>query len=238
MSQDSFRVLAFHSSEAQGAEGDHVLFAATALAFFRDRAAREGFTLDVTADWNDLDAAKLAPYRVVMWVNHFPRTAAQREGFEKYMEGGGGWLGLHIAGYNDKDTKWPWFLRFYGDAVFCTNNWPIKPAKLVVDDRDHPVTRRLPASFVSPANEWYLWKPSPRLNKDVKVLVTLDPSNYPLGTKDILTEGDLPVVWTNTRYRMLYMNMGHGRDIFTSKDQNRLIGDGLLWLGRGGSPAP
>ena len=29
-----------------------------------------------------------------------------------------------ISGYNDKDTKWPWFLRFYGDAVFYTNNWP------------------------------------------------------------------------------------------------------------------
>jgi type 1 glutamine amidotransferase len=230
--QDSFSVLAFHSSEAQGAEGDHVLFTETALAFFRDLAAREGFTFDVTTDWNDLNAAKLAGYHVVMWLNHFPTTENQRAGFQEYMEGGGGWLGFHIAGYNDKDTKWPWFLQFYGDAVFYTNNWPIYPAKLVVDDRDHVVTRHLPASFVSPANEWYLWKPSPRLNPNVKVLVTLDPSNYPLGTKDILTEGDLPAVWTNTRYRMLYLNMGHGRDIFTSGDQNHLIGDGLLWLGR------
>ena len=78
--------------------------------------------------------------------------------------------------------------------------------------RTHPVTKGLPATYDAPANEWYLWKPSPRLNKDVHVFVTLDPSNYPIGEKDIITEGDLPVVWTNTKYRMLYINMGHGPD--------------------------
>jgi uncharacterized protein len=74
----------------------------------------------------------------------------------------------------------------------------------------HYPTTGLPASYESRANEWYLWKPSPRLNQDVCVLLTLAPSNYPLGKKDIIMEGDLPVVWTNTKYRMLYINMGHG----------------------------
>ena len=214
-----------------------MLFAETALEFLGKLAAREGFVLDASNDWNALSDPAVADYRVVVWLNHFPTAETQRAGFRKYMEDGGGWLGFHVAGYNDKDTKWPWFLGFYGDAVFHSNNWPIAPARLAVEPQDHSVTRNLPASFVSPANEWYRWKPSPRLNGSVKVLVTLDPSNYPLGTKDILTEGDLPVVWTNTRYRMLYMNMGHGRDIFTSEDQNRLIANGLLWLARGGGPS-
>jgi type 1 glutamine amidotransferase len=65
----------------------------------------------------------------------------------------------------------------------------------------------------------------------VKVLVTLDPSNYPLGFKDTLVGGDIPVVWTNTKYRMIYMNMGHGDKIFTNPQQNRLFEDALLWLG-------
>ena len=85
----------------------------------------------------------------------------------------------------------------------------------MVNDPNHPVTKGLPPSFESPANEWYVWKPSPRLNKDVRILVTLDPSNYPLGLKDVLTGGDLPVVWTNTKYKMIYMNVGHGDKIFT-----------------------
>jgi type 1 glutamine amidotransferase len=95
----------------------------------------------------------------------------------------------------------------------------------------HPIARHIPEHLLSPPNEWYIWKPSPRLNKDVKVLLTLSTSNYPLGLKDVITGGDLPVVWTNTRYRMLYMNMGHGDRIFTSDLQNRLLEDALLWIG-------
>ncbi|HET8925353.1 MAG TPA: ThuA domain-containing protein [Candidatus Acidoferrum sp.] len=101
----------------------------------------------------------------------------------------------------------------------------------MVDDCSHAVTKQLPASFAAPANEWYLWKPSPRLNKNVHVLLTLDPSNYPIGVKDIITGGDLPVVWTNTKYRMIYMNMGHGDKIFTDATQNLLIAQSLLWVG-------
>jgi len=102
---------------------------------------------------------------------------------------------------------------------------------LVVDDSAHPISKGLPAQFTAPANEWYSWKPSPRLNKAVKVLLTLDPANYPLGLKDALTAGDLPVVWTNTHYRMLYMNMGHGDKIFTDPTQNHLFENAVLWLG-------
>lgn len=127
------------------------------------------------------------------------------------MTQGGGWIGFHVAAYNDRDTNWPWFVEFLGGGgVFYGNNWPPLPALLTVDDKRHPIAKRIPEHFLSPANEWYIWKPSPRLNKDVKVLLALSPSKYPLGLKDVVTSGDLPVVWTNTRYRMLYMNMGHG----------------------------
>ena len=94
----------------------------------------------------------------------------------------------------------------------------------------------IPGQFDSPANEWYVWKPDPRVNKNVRILATLDPSDYPIGFKDILTSGDLPVVWTNTKYRMLYMNMGHADKIFTSPIQNRLIDNAVTWLGTGATP--
>ncbi len=102
---------------------------------------------------------------------------------------------------------------------------------MIVDDRSHPVTKDLPPRYVAPINEWYGWRPNPRLNKDVKVLVTLDTANYPLGKKDILRSGDIPVIWTNTRYKMLYMNMGHGDKIFTSDLQNTIFRNAILWLG-------
>ncbi|PWT77354.1 MAG: ThuA domain-containing protein [Bacteroidetes bacterium] len=224
-----FKVLAFYATTV---EKDHVDFAGDALHFFAHLASKDRFTIDSTVEWDKLNEETLKNYQLVIWVNEFPHTEAQRRAFEHYMEHGGAWLGFHVAGYNDKDTNWPWLVDFLGGAVFYTNSWPPLAARLVVDDRNHPVTRRLPARFISPINEWYLWKPSPRLNKNVKVLVTLDSANYPLGKKDIIKNGDLPVVWTNTQFKMVYMNMGHGDQVLTDSFQNNMIEDAILWLGR------
>src|SRR5437016_3157700 len=78
-----------------------------------------------------------------------------------------------VSAYNDEHTHWPWFVQFLGGAVFFGNEWPPLRARLIVDDRAHPVTKHLAATLSSPDNEWYIWKPSPRLNKDVQVLLTL-----------------------------------------------------------------
>jgi type 1 glutamine amidotransferase len=118
-----------------------------------------------------------------------------------------------------------------GGAAFYGNNWPPLPALLDVDAPSDPVAKGLAKTVNSPSNEWYIWKPSPRANPDVKVLLTLDPKNYPIGLKDTITAGDLPVVWTNTKFHMIYMNMGHGDKIFDGAEQNRLFENALLWLG-------
>jgi type 1 glutamine amidotransferase len=89
----------------------------------------------------------------------------------------------------------------------------------------------LPATFLSPANEWYSWNPDPRKEPNIKVLMTLAPSNYPIGFKDTLAGGDIPVTWTNTKYKMLYTNVGHGDKIFTNPQQNLFFENALLWLG-------
>jgi len=33
-------------------------------------------------------------------------------------------VGFHVAGYNDKDSNWPWFVDFLGGGVFHSNSWP------------------------------------------------------------------------------------------------------------------
>jgi uncharacterized protein len=232
--QSRFKVLAFYSTNT---EPDHVHFAQDALKFFSDRAASENFTFEATTRWEYLNDDRLKAYQLVIWLNESPTKAEQRSAFERYMQSGGAWLGFHAAGYNDKDTNWPWFVDLLGGAVFHINSWPPLPAHLVIDDPGHPVTAGLPGDFESPANEWYVWKPSPRLNRDVRVLVSFDAANYPMGFKDVVTSGDLPVVWTNTKYKMLYMNMGHGDKIFDSPVQNKLIDNALNWLGTGAKQA-
>ncbi len=223
-----FKVLALYTTTV---ESDHVDFAKDAIRFYRKMAAKDDFVFDTTTNWKNLNDEGLKKYQVVIWLNDFPQNETQRQAFEHYMKNGGAWLGFHVAGYNDQYTKWPWFVDFFGGAVFYNNNWPPLPARLIVDDNHHPATRHLPSAYISTLNEWYGWKPSPRENKDIKVLITLDPSNYPLGKKDIIRNGDIPVVWTNTRYNMLYMNMGHGDQIFNSATQNQLFEDAVIWLG-------
>jgi type 1 glutamine amidotransferase len=224
----AFKALAFYTTTV---ESDHVDFAKQAIRYYSRLAAAKHFVFDTTTNWSNLNADCLKNYQVVLWLNDFPQNETQRTVFQNYMDHGGAWLGFHVAAYNDKYTRWPWFVRFLGGAVFYNNNWPPLPAKLLVEDTLHPVTLHMPSHFTAPINEWYGWSPDPRLSKDVKVLATLDPVNYPLGKKDVIRSGDIPVVWTNTRYRMLYVNMGHGDMIFTSDTQNQLFQNAILWLG-------
>lgn len=222
-----FRVLAFYSKNV---EQDHVDFAMQAIPFFQAMGQRDHFDFEATSNWNDMNPAKLKHYQVILWLDDFPSTPPQRAAFEDYMEHGGAWLGFHIAGFMDNRKTWPWFYDFLG-TLFYGNSWPPLPAELTVDDPSHPVVKGLPTAFLSPANEWYSWYPDPRNNPNIKVLMTLAPSNYPIGFKDTLSGGDTPVTWTNTKYKMIYTNMGHGNKILTSPVQNRFFENALLWLG-------
>ena len=225
--QKSFHVLAFYSTHV---EQDHVDFAMQAIRFFQAMAERDRFEFKATSNWDDLNPAVLRNYQVVLWLNEFPSTAAQRKAFEDFMEHGGAWMGFHVAGWMESRATWPWFADFLG-TMFSGNSWPPLPATLIVDDPKHPATRGSPSSFVSPDNEWYSWEPSPRSNPNIKVLMTLAPSNFPLGFKDTLGGGDIPVTWTNTKFNMIYTNMGHGSKILDSPTQNQFFENALLWLG-------
>jgi len=222
-----FKTLIYYSEKVEKA---HVEFAEQGVEFFRQLNYGDGFTLDVTTDLSAYTYEKLAEYDVVVMLNAAPSEPSQRDIFQKYMENGGGWVGFHAAAYNDKSTGWQWFVDFLGGAVFHCNNWPPQPVKLLIDNNSHTVTKNLPPTFIAPASEWYQWKPSPRENNDVEVLVSLSPDNYPLGIKDVVNFGDFPVVWTNRKYRMIYLNMGHGDDEFTDATQKLLFINAFRWV--------
>ena len=84
-----------------------------------------------------------------------------------------------------------------------------------------------------PASEFYQFSPSPRANADIEVLVSISPRMYPFGIKDIINYGDFPIVWTNRRYRMVYLNMGHGDEAFIDATQNLLFTNAFRWVSLG-----
>lgn len=221
-----FKALLLYTEHAEKA---HVEFSHQTIDFFKDLTVGRGWILDVATSLAGFTPDSLAGYNTIISVNTAPGRN-ERALFEEYMENGGGWIGFHAAGYNDRHTDWPWFDQFFGAGTFKCNNWPPQSALLEVDDMDHPVTKNLPKEFVAPASEWYQWEKDLRTNPDIKVLLSLSPKNYPLGLKDIVYGGDWPVVWTNTRYRMIYLNMGHGSTEYIDGTQNLLFVNALRWI--------
>lgn len=222
-----FRALIHYEPQAEEA---HVQFDKQAIEFFQKLTYGEGWIMDITTSLADYTYEKLKKYSILISLNAAPSGKVQREAFERYMENGGGWIGFHASAYNDRNTKWPWLNKFLGCGTFYCNNWPPQPALVVCDKHDHPITQSLPQSFVVPASEFYQWQPSPRKNPDVQILVSISPKMYPFGLKDVVKFGDFPIVWTNTKYRMVYLNMGHGDESFINATQNLLFVNALRWV--------
>jgi hypothetical protein len=251
--QPDFRVIAFFTAKQDQA---HISFVHEAERWFPAMADKYGFRFDTTSNWGNMRPDFLAGYDVVIFLDTRPEDPAQRAAFQSYMERGGGWMGFHFAGFalspSAYPANWPWYHDvFLGSGSYVSNTWRPTSATLRVEDRAHPATRHLPETFRSAPNEWYRWSNDLRSNPDIDILLSIDSTSFPLGTgpkpHEIWHSGDYPVVWTNRRYRMLYLNMGHN-DIdyehkFGASDstlsytlvnsvQDQLIIDGFLWLGR------
>jgi hypothetical protein len=246
----SFKVIAFYTAKNDLA---HISFVHEANNWFPAMGKKYHFTYDSTNNWNNLNADFLSHYQVVLFLDTRPEDTAQRAAFEKYMKGGGAWMGFHFSAFalnnSDYPQNWDWYHeQFLGSGEYVSNTWRPTSAILRVEDRDHSATKRLPVTFSAAPNEWYRWKNDLRKNPSIRILLSVDSTSFPLGTgpkpHEIWHSGYYPVVWTNTKYRMVYVNMGHNdmdyegktnrqlSSSFSSKEQNTLLINSLLWLGR------
>ena len=248
-SAPKFKVIAFYTGTNDLA---HVSFVREANRWFPEVARKHHFSFESTTDWSNLNAEFLARYQVVLFLDTRPEEPAQREAFKRYMDNGGAWMGFHFAGFALTPSRypqnWDWYhTDFLGAGSYVSNTWRPTSAVLRVEAPGHPITKGLSATVTSAPSEWYRWEKDLRTNPDIQILLSIDPSSFPLGTgpkpHEIWHSGYYPVVWTNKRYRMIYMNMGHNdidyenktnRELsstFASAAQNDLITNALLWLG-------
>lgn len=244
-----FNVISFYTAKNDQA---HISFVHESNRWFSEMAQKYHFSYDSTNDWTQLNAEFLSKYQIVLFLDTRPEETAQREAFQKYMDNGGAWIGFHFAAFALNNSKfnqdWDWYHNdFLGSGQYKSNTWRPTSAILKVEDPKHPATKKLPETFKSSPNEWYRWENDLRENPNIKILLSIDSTSFPLGTgpkaHEIWHSGYYPVVWTNKNYRMLYINMGHN-DIdyehktnkelsfqFANKIQNKLIINTLLWLG-------
>jgi len=246
----TFNVIAFYTGKSDQA---HISFVREANRWFPEAASNAGFIYRSTTNWAELNDQELEKFQVVLFLDTRPEDPKQRDAFKPYMEKGGAWMGFHFAGFaltpSAVPQNWDWYHNdFLGAGSYVGNTWRPTSAVLRVDNATHPALRHMPSTFKSAPNEWYKWSNDLRTNANIQVLLSIDPASFPLGTgpkaHEIWHSGYYPVAWTNKRYRMIYINMGHN-DIdyehktnkelsftFENETQNRLILDSLLWLGR------
>ena len=244
-----FNVIAFYTERDDLA---HISFVHEANKWFPKMATQHNFVYDSTNDWSKLNTEFLTQYQVVLFLDTRPDVPEQREAFKKYMDNGGAWMGFHFAGFaltpSEFPQNWDWYHNeFIGAGQYVSNTWRPTSAILRVEDSNHPAMKDLPTTFKSSPNEWYRWEKDIRKNPDIKILLSIDSTSFPLGTgpkqHEIWHSGYYPVAWTNKKYRMIYTNMGHN-DIdyenktnkelsfqFDNETQNKFILDALFWLG-------
>jgi type 1 glutamine amidotransferase len=202
----SFRVLVF--SRTTGFRHDSI---PDGIAAIQKLGAEHNFAVDATEDATQFTDANLAQYRAVVFVSSTGDPLdqqAERDAFQRYIERGGGYAGIHAA--SDCCRDWPWYDGLVG-AIFKSHP---DQQNATVDVQGHgaPSSAALPNRWTR-FDEWYNFTSNPR-TVGVRVLATLDERSYNVGPDAM---GDHPITWCH-RYdggRAWYTGMGHTKASYT-----------------------
>lgn len=179
------------------------------IAAIKKLGAENGFTVTATEDAGTFTDAGLAPYEAVVWLSTTGDVlnGDQQAAFERYIEGGGGYVGIHAA--SDTEYDWPWYGGLVG-AYF--NGHPAQQtATVMVNGESNPATASLPKRWER-FDEWYNFR---SYTGDVRVLARLDEKTYDAGRTAM---GDFhPIAWCHPYDggRAFYTGMGHTNASYT-----------------------
>jgi type 1 glutamine amidotransferase len=177
--------------------------------------------VEATEDAGWFEPERLARFRAVVWLSTsgIVLDAEQRRAFERFVQAGGAYVGIHSASASELD--WPWYAELVG-ARF-TEHPALQAARLVVEDRQHPATRHLGNEWRR-SDEWYEFDRNPRAS--VRVLLSVDEASYQGGKS-----GDHPLAWCRElgRARSFYTALGHDSADFHDATFLQHIGGGIEW---------
>ena len=125
----------------------------------RELGAANGFGVTATEDASVFTATELAKYKAVVFLSTTGDVldATQQAAFESYVNGGGGYLGIHAAA--DTEYDWPWYGQLVG--AWFKSHPAIQAANFVTEDNTHPATAHLPAVW-NRTDELYNYRTNPR----------------------------------------------------------------------------
>lgn len=213
--------------------GQHGGFTDAGLKWLAAEGAKGNFSITEINNARNITEAYLSQFSLVIQLDFLPYTWPKEaeDAFVKYIEEGrGGWIGFHHAtllGEFDGYPMWQWFSDFMGGVRFKNYIAPLADGTLIVEDKQHPVMKDVPASFVVPDDEWYTYDKSPRPN--VHVLANVDESSYTPASD--IKMGDHPVVWVNEskKARNVYFQIGHSSKLYETEGFTTMFRNAINW---------
>jgi type 1 glutamine amidotransferase len=215
--EEAFSVLVF--SKTAGFRHASIPAGITAI---QELGAQYNFQVDATEDASWFTDETLAGYRVVIFLSTTGDVLneTQQAAFERFIQQGGGFVGIHAA--SDTEYQWPWYGELVG-AYFASHP-TIQPARLLVIQTDHLSTYTLPAEW-NRTDEWYNFGSPP--GPEVDILLNLDETSYQGGTMG----ENHPLSWYHEYDggRSWYTGMGHTIESFSEPLFRQHIAGGILW---------
>jgi type 1 glutamine amidotransferase len=198
---------------------------APSVAAIQQLGADNGFAVDVSDDPEIFTDAKLKPYRARVFSNtnnQVLTTDAQMAALQRYVRGGGGFVGIHSAVGSMR--SWPWFWSLIGGSF--VRHPKLQELTVRVVDAQHPSTKFMDATFRW-SDEFYFLRDMPR---ELHVLLagelaTLDDPQKPQ------SEITRPLAWCHEFEggRAWTTTLGHRKEHYADPFfQKHLLG-GIRW---------
>ncbi|HMJ56513.1 MAG TPA: ThuA domain-containing protein [Polyangiaceae bacterium] len=169
---------------------------------------QRGWGVTATEDPTQFTDQGLLRFNVVVFLSTTGDVldTVQQAAFERFIQRGNGYVGVHSA--SDTEYDWPWYGELVG-AYFRTHP-AIQSAELHVEGA-HPSTLGLPATWTR-TDEWYGFRDNPRSR--VTVVISLDESTY---APEDSAMGDHPIAWYHEHDggRAFYTGLGHTEASFS-----------------------
>ncbi|HTJ50205.1 MAG TPA: ThuA domain-containing protein [Cyclobacteriaceae bacterium] len=170
--------------------------------------------VDTTSNSEFFNEDTLRKYSAIVFLhttgnvlNHY-----QEADFERYIQAGGGYVGIHAA--VDCEYDWQWYGRLAGgyflDHPGINDTFPnVQGGTLNILSKDHLSTKSLPASWHR-RDEWYSFK---RLDSTINVVLKIDEKTYQGGKR----MDDHPMAWYHEYDggRAFYTALGHTRESYS-----------------------
>jgi len=204
---------------------------AASVAMLKRLGQDHGFAVDSSDKPDVFSDANLKNYAALIFSNSNNEAFendAQRAAFERYIKGGGGYVGIHSA--TGSERSWPFYWATIGGKF--RRHPPLQPFTIQVLDQKHPAAAHLGETWKWADEFYYHDHLNPRMHVILagKLTDLKDPklAEYP-GT----AFGDVfPLSWCfeENGGRRFYTALGHKIEYYADPNFQQHVLGGILWV--------